>query len=172
MKNLILLIIISIVACSCTTLDKCNRLYPPVESFQIKDSIVTQTITEYRDSLIPYQLDPDTVTLIAYKYFSDPETPELISIDTIFAQNDFSHAWAWVNQSTLGLSLAEKDTTLQFHLKDAVRETEHWKKLYHSELIKEVKVVTKIPSFFRFCSYYFYITATALLIIAFFKLKK
>jgi len=153
-------------------MDKCNRLYPPVESFEIKDSIAVETITVYKDSLIYYPLDPDTVTLISYKYYSDPERPELITIDTLMAENEFSMAFAWVDQSRLGLSLTEKDTTLEFLLDDAVRHTHDWTKLYHSELRKEVKVVRYIPKFFRFCSYYFYITATALLIIGFFQLKK
>jgi hypothetical protein len=153
-------------------MDKCNRKYPPVESFEIKDSVVTETITIYKDSLIPYKVDPDTVTLIAYQYYSDPENPSLIYIDSISVENEFSVAWAWVDQSNLGLSLVQRDTTLEFLLDDAVRETKYWKTLYHSELRKEVKVVRYIPKFFRFCSYYFYITATALLILAFFKLKK
>ena len=172
MKNLILIIILSIVACSCTTLDRCNRLYPPVESSIVKDSIVTKTITEYKDSLIYLQLDPDTVTLISTHYISDPEDPELIYIDTIFTQNKFSEAFAWVDQSKLGLSLLQKDTTLQFRLDSAVRESTHWNELYHTELKKEVKVVRYIPKFFRFCSYYFYITATALVILLIVKLKK
>ena len=173
MKNLILILILFVLACSCTTMDKCNRKYPPVESFEISDSVVTETITVYKDSLIPYKVDPDTVTLFEYIYVvKDPSRPSLIDIDSIFAENEFSMAFSWVKQSTLGLSLIQKDTTLEFLLDDAVRETHDWTKLYHSELRKEVKVVRYIPKFFRFCSYYFYITATALLIIAFFKLKK
>ena len=172
MKNLILISVLVLLACSCTTMDKCNRLYPPVESFEIKDSIAVETITVYKDSLIYYPLDPDTVTLISYKYYSDPERPELITIDTLMAENEFSMAFAWVDQSRLGLSLTEKDTTLEFLLDDAVRVTHDWTQTFHSEFKKEVKVVRYIPKFFRFCSYWFYITATALLIIGFFKLKK
>jgi hypothetical protein len=172
MKNLILILILSIIAASCTTMDRCNRKYPPIESFQIKDSIVLNTITIYKDSLIPYALDPDTVTLITYKYYSDPVSPELISIDTIHVDNDFSHAWAWVDRSTLGLSIAEKDTTLQFYLDSSVRVTQHFKELYHSELRKEVKVVTKIPNFYRFCMSWFLVTATALIIFLILKIKK
>lgn len=172
MKNLILILILLVLA-SCTTMDKCNRKFPPVESFEISDSVVTETITVYKDSLIPYKLDPDTVTLYEYIYkVKDPENPSLIDIDSISLENEFSLAWAWVDQSNLGLSLLQRDTTLEFLLDDAVRETKYWKTLYHSELRKEVKVVRYIPKFFRFCSYYFYITATALLIMAFFKLKK
>ncbi len=159
-------------ACSCTTLDKCNRLYPPVESSQTKDSLVIETITQYKDSLIYYKLDPDTVTLVSYEYISDPQDPQLIYIDSISAENKFSLAWAWVDQSARGLSLLQKDTTLEFLLDDAIRETGHWKKLYHSEVKKEVKVVEYIPKFFRFCSIYFYITATALIILLIVKLKR
>jgi len=172
MRNLIIIIILSIAASSCTTMKRCNRLYPPIESSIVKDSIVTKTITEYKDSLIYLQLDPDTVTLISTQHISDPESSELIYIDTIFSENKFSEAFAWVDQSRLGLSLLQKDTTLQFSLDSAVRESTQWNELYHTELNKEVKVVTKIPNFFRFCSYYFFITATALLILAFVKLKK
>ena len=173
MKNLILIVILIVLACSCTTMDRCNRKYPPVESFEISDSVVTKTITVYKDSLIPYKVDPDTVTLFKYIYtVKDPEHPSLIDIDSISLENDFSLAWAWVDQSTLGLSLVQKDTTLEFLLDDAVRETKHWMKLYHSELRKEVKVVRYIPKFYRFCSYYFYITATALIMLLIFKLKK
>jgi len=173
MKNLFLIPILLVFACSCTTMDKCNRKYPPVESFQITDSVVTETITKYKDSLIYYSLDPDTVTLFEYIYtVKDPLNPSLIDIDSIFAENEFSMAWSWVDQSYLGLSLIQKDTTLEFLLNDAVRETEHWKKLYHTELRKEVKVVKYIPKFYRFCSIYFYITGSILLVLLLIKLKK
>lgn len=172
MKYLIYIILISIVTSSCVTMDRCNRKFPPVESVIVHDSIVTESITVFRDSLIYVKLDPDTITLINHQYYSDPASPELITIDTISTENKFSHAYAWVDRSTLGLSLFAKDTTLEFLLDDAVRETEHWKRLYHSELKKEVKMVRYIPKFFRFCSYYFYITATALLILVIVKLKK
>jgi hypothetical protein len=172
MKNLITISLLIVLATSCTTLDKCNRKYPPVESSSVKDSIVTETITKYKDSLIYLRLDPDTITLISTEYISDPDNPKLIYIDSISAENKFSQAWAWVEKSSLGLSLVQKDTTLEFLLDDAVRETEHWKQLYHSEIKKEVKVVRFIPKFYRFCSIYFYITATALIILAFVKLKK
>ena len=172
MKNFLLIALLLIVAYSCTTQKRCNRLYPPVESSQVRDSIVAETITVYKDTTIYVPMDPDTVTLIAYQYYSDPQNPELITIDTLFAENEYSHAWAWVNQSQLGLSLARKDTAVEFHLDDAVRETWNWQKLYHSEFKREVKYVKYIPKFYRFCLWYFLVTATAMIILLIVKLKK
>ena len=172
MKNLFLILIISVFASSCATVNRCNRKFPPAESVIVKDSVVTRTITEYKDSLIYLTLPSDTFTKIEYAYRINPVNPSLIDIDSIMSENEFSKAFAWVQQSSLGLSLISKDTTLQFRLDSAIRESTHWNELYHLELKKEVKEVKFIPQFYRFCLWYFIATASALLILIIIKLKK
>ena len=157
---------------SCMTADKCNRRYPPAETLIIKDSIITNTTTVFRDTVVLLQLPPDTITVFSREYVRDTVDPSLINIDTINSENDFSVALAWVNQSHLGLSLIQKDSGIMFLIDSAVRETAHFRELYHTQLNKQVKTVRYIPVFYRFCSYFFFITITALIVLVFFKLRK
>jgi hypothetical protein len=172
LKLSLFFIILLFILPSCITLDKCRRRYPPTESIIVRDSVITNTITVFKDSLVSFRLPADTITIIRREYIRDPLDPSLISIDTINAENDFSVALAWVHQSSLGLNLIQKDSTLWFLLDSAIRETAHFRELYHKEIHKQVESVRYIPKFYRFCSYFFFITITALIIFALVKLKK
>lgn len=172
MKPFFYLLLITFLLSSCITSEKCQRRYPPQVTTLVKDSIIEKTSTIYKDSLVYLKLNPDTVTLIQYEHYSNPDDPTIITIDSISAENRFCVAWSWVDDSQLGLSLIQKDTLLAFKLDSAIRISNYYRELYHSELNKEVQQIRYIPRFYRFCSVYFFITATAFVILLIVKLKK
>lgn len=150
---IIIVVGILLMGTSCITETRCNRLYPPEPSTQTQDSLVIKTIIVYRDTTIyvPVASPPDTVEKIT----KVTARHNKIYSDTIIAETRFAKAVAWVYSSKLNCRLTDKDTGVIVKLDSALVESKFYQELYHSELNREVKTIKYIPSFYRFCLWWF-----------------
>ncbi len=142
------------------------RKFPPDSNTQSKDSTIIETRKILKDTTVFIQIPADTV----YIEKKGEVNENGLSIDTTRIENEFSQAIAWVNNSILGLKLIQKKQTIEKKLSQAIREVEHWKRMYslesnlkrtvevkEVEVIKEVKV---IPKFYKFTLYFFIVIAS------------
>lgn len=168
-KLIIALAVITIVLLlsSCITETRCNRLYPPEPSTNTQDSIVMRDIIVYRDTTVyvPVASPPDTVE----KVIKVTARHNKVYSDTIIAETRFAKAVAWVYSSKLNCRLTDKDTGVLVKLDSALVESKFYQELYHTELNREVKTVKYIPSFYRFCLWWF--IGTVMFILIFIGLK-
>ena len=169
LKLIITLAIITLVLLlsSCITERRCNQLYPPAASTNTRDSIVTRDIIVYRDTTVyvPVASPPDTVEKVIKVKTRDHK----VYSDTIIAETKLAKAVAWVYSSKLNCRLTDKDTGVLVKLDSALVESKFYQELYHTELNREVKEIRYIPSFYRFCLWWF--IGTVMFILIFIGLK-
>lgn len=152
---------------SCASQHRCNKLYPPVPSTNVQDSIVTRDIIVYRDTTIfvPLPIPPDTVEKIVNVYHDKYR----IFSDTLIAETRFAKAMAWVYSNKLNCRLTDKDTGIWMKLDSAIIESQFYQELYHTELNKEVTEVKYIPKFYKFSLWWFIGTVMFIVIFIFLK---
>jgi len=129
-------ILIILLSVSCVTQRKCLEKFPP----DIDSVLTIRDTTIYRDTVISRYLPGDTV--YSWRYIFDTveinTEPELYPPDTAFAETDLALAKAWVDVrgrfSKVNVILIQKDTTLQFRLDSALRASDHWERLYITEV--------------------------------------
>jgi hypothetical protein len=136
------LIIISLLFFSgCITQDKCLQRFPP----EVKETItiVTETVTVTRDTVIYVQLEPEMI------YQTDTVK---IDVLTGLIQSERSHletslAWsvAQVQNSKLHHELHQKDTLIEFKLQNAITEIERLQKELR-EKVTTIEVPRKLTA--------------------------
>lgn len=141
MKTLICLILSSLILSSCVTEKKCTRKFPPQIETIIKDSI--REVTIYRDTTIYIHFPADTIiktdTIIVKEGY--------LYIAPMYAETNLATASAWISYNKLSLMLADKDTTIQVRLLNALKTSQYWEYKYKHE--KEVVQVKYIPKFWK-----------------------
>lgn len=167
MKRLALLVMVVLIAYSCTTEQACSRKYPP--RVIVKDSIAYKTRTIYRDTTITQYLPADTIRSDSVIYVTISKETGLVNSDTVSATNQWATALAWVENSQLKQLLIQNEQYINFRLDSAVRVTnKHWEK-YHSQVkIQKVWVVhwyDKVSRWFTGISFLMLIVSLAWTII-------
>ena len=135
MKYLLLMLIISIGFTSCITEQKCDRRYPP--KIIVKDSIVYNYNTLYKDTTITLYLPGDTVYQDSIVYVIKDKLTGLINSDSVIVSTEFATAIAWVEGSILKQVLIQHDIIVNQRIDSAVRVTTERIEKYHSEVILE-----------------------------------
>ena len=119
MKNLVLLLMLLVSFTSCITQKKCQRRYPPEVITETK--VVEKEKIVYRDTVIYREIPGKEVRVeipveVKTPYGVPIKTP--VFIDTMMIQNDYAMAFAWVNNSVMGMQLNTKPQKFQFDLKN------------------------------------------------------
>ena len=140
MKTIILFLICFFLA-SCVTQKKCTRKFPPVTEIIIKDSI--REVTIYRDTTIYINLPADTV----YKKDTIIIKNGYFYIAPMYAETNLATAKAWISHNKLSLMLADKDTTLEVRLENALKTSQIWEFKYKNE--KQTVQVKYVPKFWK-----------------------
>ena len=104
MKYLSILIVL-IMLSGCVTQRRCNDKFPPVQSINVKDSVVIREEIRYRDSIINVVVPiPKTVVrdsvVIVYKDGKDPQ-------GKLYLNGKFSKAVVWIQNNMLRGELTE-----------------------------------------------------------------
>ena len=146
--NLILIGVIVLLIASCTTQRRCNIKFPPQTSTETiyRDSIHEEI--KYRDTIIyvpiPGELHTDSI-------FIPVDNPGQNYIpDTARAENKYAIGKAWLDWPKIKLTLIQKPQTLEFQLKNAIKEANVYRMLYEREKSKEVTQVKFTPKFWKF----------------------
>lgn len=148
MKNLVLLLMLLVSFTSCITQKKCQRLYPPEVITETK--VVEKEKIEYRDTVIYREIPGKEVRVevpveVKTPYGVPIKTP--VFIDTLMIQNEFAMAFAWVNNSVMGMRLYTKPQKFQFDLKNQYL----YSYLEKDTSKKEVEIREVVPLFYKIC---------------------
>ena len=139
-KIILILFIISLGLTSCITEQKCAKKYPPITI--TKDSIVYETNTIYKDSVVTFYIIGDTVyqdsTIYVYK---DVKTG-FINSDSSQLSTEFATAIAWIENSELKHILRQHETIINQKIDSAVRITTEKLELFHSETVIKKNFIT------------------------------
>ena len=156
MKTIIYTVIILTIFSGCVTQKRCNRKFSPQIETIIKDSIVYKERITYKDTTIYVKLPADTV----YKKDTITIVNGNFYIAPIYAETKLASAKAWIRQNKLNLMLADKDTTLEIKLTDALKTAEFWEYKYKYE--KQTVKVKHTPKFWKFTGW---VGITSLLLV-------
>ena len=128
---------------------RCTEKFPPQISIIRKDSIVTKDTVIYRDRIVHDTIPADTMNESKpLPPTTDPKIKELKS-SVVHLENDYATAKAWIEGWQLILELIQKGQVIDRILKDAEKETRHWRELYESEIKKEIVNIKYIPLFVK-----------------------
>lgn len=127
LKLLLLMVLLSFIASSCITRKACDRRYSPISYDSV--SVVTHTVTTYRDTTIYIHLPGDTV----YKSIGLNEGVSEL-------QTSFAKSYAWVKDGKLEHKLEQKDSIMQNKIDDGIKITE---KSTQKDKLIEIKSETK-----------------------------
>ena len=113
------MIVMSILMIGCVTQKRCNELYAPQAILQTK--YIEKEKIVYRDTVIYREIPGKEVRVeipveVKTPYGVPIKTP--VFIDTMMIQNDYAMAFAWVNNSVMGMQLNTKPQKFQFDLKN------------------------------------------------------
>lgn len=108
LKQLFLVVLLSILASSCITRKACERRFPLTGYDSI--SVVTNTVTTYRDTTIYIHLPGDTV----YRSIGVDEGVSELKLP-------MARSLAWVKDGRLEHRLERRDTVIQKGLPDAIK---------------------------------------------------
>ena len=146
--KIIIIVVLIFLAFGCVTQKRCNLKFPPQTSIEIvyRDSIHEEI--RYRDTIIyvpiPGELRTDSI-------FIPVASPGQNYIpDTARAENKYAIAKAWMDWPKIKLNLIQKPQTLEFQLKNAIKEANTYRQLYEKEKSKEVVQVKYTPKFWKF----------------------
>lgn len=110
----------------------CARHFQP--SVIIKDSLITSTITEYKDTTIylhlPGKVVKDSVPVI----IQIPGQPVKITPNRLSKELEYCQAEAWIKENKMFLSLIQKDTLIEWNLKNAIRSVLSTSNYYKKEV--------------------------------------
>lgn len=144
MKNLIYIVAIILLG-SCASQKRCAQKYPVVAEVIRHDSVVYRDTIIFRDRVIYDTIRPDTVFAEGkIKIIRDAPIS-----DTVRAENDYAIAKAWIEARKLKLQLEQKGQVIDKILKNAEKETIHWKEEYHSLEQTKVTVERYIPKVYK-----------------------
>ena len=127
MKNLILLLALILLASSCVTQRRCNRKFPP----EVKTITNTETVIQYRDTVVYVTIPGDTVTAPGDTVYVDRVTG-LANSEASVLHTSFARSWAQVVGGVLQHELVQKDSIWKAYLQNAIRE-----KSTHTETVSE-----------------------------------
>ena len=124
MRTFVIIAAMLVLLTGCTTQEKCLRMFPPQVHEVIKTEVITNTVV--KDTTIYVTLPPEVVVNTDTVYV-DAATGLINSKESYIAT---SLAWstAQIVNSRLLHSLTQIDTTIEFRLQDAIRETERLEK--------------------------------------------
>lgn len=152
MKNILIISIFLLLSASCATTKYVEIPY------EVK--------TEYRDSLIYIR---DTVEIP----IETVQIKEIIpQVDTSYLETELAHSTAYLdtNKGKLHHTL-EQSGTVKTQI-DTFVIVEYIDKYIEKPIIKEVEVPVKyIPSFFKFCLYWFIASVILIILFLYFKIK-
>lgn len=139
MRNLIIALLVML-AVGCSPSRRIQNLYERHPDLKPKESLVTtitihDTLKEVRDTTIYVKLPSDTIwkkVEVPLNPFPGSENVKINS-DTLKASTNLAEARAWIYQSELNLFLADKDTTLEIKLENAIQQVTFWKEKYEEK---------------------------------------
>ena len=153
MKNLLLILLISVLSASCLTVKKIEKncdLFAAVciteKETETDTNTTTTTETEYGDTTatvhIPEVKEEDTkpVTIIDEKKKPVPVKKEYVNSELSILSVPFAISYAQVVDSKLKHELVQADTTLRIKLENALRYSKTLEK--QNKILKEKYVVT------------------------------
>ena len=140
MKKIIILIALVSIFTSCITEKQRAKICASCPKETVRDSIYLEKIV-YRDTTIYVKIKGENVVVFDTIYLNG----EQIKVKKVFAENQFSKAFSWIDNDRLYLQLTQKDTTFIFNLKNALIEKDKIIKVLQSETkIVEVNKLTTI----------------------------
>jgi hypothetical protein len=108
------LIILLVLFSSCVTQKRCDSRFPPI----IKDSIIRETVTIYRDTTVYVQIKADTVHDTTTVYL---DKGGLIQSDISFMNTRFATSKAYVLNSKLYHSLFQLEDSIAKTIANAIK---------------------------------------------------
>ena len=137
---------------SCVTQKACERKYPATGQTVIKDSVVVQFATTYRDTVIKtFVTVPDTVYYDSVVVTSYP----FGYIPKVYAKGRWSEATAWLQTDRLHLRLKEGGgDSVSVRLNKAIIERQVYRELWHKAATKSVSYVKYTPKYTKFFSWF------------------
>ena len=167
MKNLTLILFAFFLLSSCTTAKKCYRKFPPQTSTETiyRDSI--REVIKYRDTTLYIKIPGETITNTVFVPVASPGQNYIP--DTARAENKYAIGKAWLDWPKIKLTLIQKPQTLEFQLKNAIKEANVYRQLYEKEKSKEVVQVRYVPKFVKIIAWWGVIAFLAL--VAYLALK-
>lgn len=137
MRNVIIVILLGILFTECSPCRRLQKKCPPQVIRERYDSIVIRDTVMYEDRLVYLDIPGDSVTVEKTVFVKEDITP-------LFAENDYSFAKAWVENSKLKLQLLLKEQKIAFLLDSANTIAKHWEYKYTNEKQTEI-VIQKTP---------------------------
>lgn len=155
---------------SCNPCQRLAKKCPPKIEYIRYDSIVNRDSIVYRDRIIRDTIPPDTVSTEVL--IEVPANCPSINIRRIHVDGKYAEADAWVQNSMLKLELRQKEQVIEKILKDAEKETTHWRELYTKELTKETTQVKYIPKLYKIAFWYMLLSIIGISVFVGLKLRR
>lgn len=168
MKTLFWTIIVLTLTTSCVTQKRCARRFPASPETIIKDSIVYKERITYRDTTIFVKLPADTI----FKKDTITIVNGYVHVLPVYAESKMASAKAWIRLNKLNLMLADKDTTLEIKLTDALKTAQFWEMRFKTEKQKEIVRVKYVPVFWKFTGWIGIITFLGIILFLIIKFRK
>lgn len=172
MKKLLFTLTIFMFACS--PQKRISNIYykhpelKPVES--VKTVIQEKEVIKYRDTTVYVDLPGidriDTVYKTKKIYITKKGE---ITSDTVNVSSIFANSWAWVANKRLNIGIADKDTTLQIRLNNALMDVSKYK--YQLELKTVVTVERYTPMFIKLMAWIGGILIIAIILYIIYRIK-
>jgi len=128
MKKLALLLLIVLVSCS--PQKRLSRI------FEDNPELKPQTSTEVIETIKEVEVYRDTTVVVeVLKYLPKIDTVyrtiklkgKPLNSYTLHISSNLANAWGWIYRNRLNMSIADKDTTLQIRLDNALKESSYYK---------------------------------------------
>lgn len=145
--RLFLILSLLVILSSCMTQKRCARRFPPKESIRV-ETIIRDSVV-YRDTTLYVQVPGNPVKEEKPVTIRSPAGNIPVTIDTMSIENDYYIAYAWVNNSIMGMAMYPKPSTfeLNFKFKENFR-------LQHTTRDKtETHEIKVVPLFYKVCFY-------------------
>ena len=149
MRNIVFLLLVSLLTGCFASKKRCERLYPVIVS---TDTVVRETVRDsvvLRDTTIFVSIPGETLIDSVFV------KPGIVLSDTIRLETSFALALAYYKTPKVHLILEQKGKNFEIELKNALQESYHWQELYTKILNKEVVKERYVPGFFKFCTFAF-----------------
>lgn len=109
----------------------------------IKDSIVNNTIIDYKDTIIYVKVLGERVTDSIPVIIQVPGYPVKISPNKITESLKYCEATAWIKDQKMYLELIQKDTIIAFNLKNAIKNVLTTSNFWRSE-VQRISIENKV----------------------------
>lgn len=143
MKHFIILML-AVLLSSCATQKRCAQKFPPEVSI-ITETIVKDSIV-VRDTTLYVNVPGDTVTIEKEVMVRSPAGNIPVTIDTMSISNDYATAYAWVNNSVMGMRIEPTLKLFELNFKF----NERFKLTNTNKSRVEIHQVKYVPKIYRY----------------------